>query len=135
MKRSIPVAIALLASLLIVDTAVAQTPKILQAQHFYYDDYEWPVPGEGTTTMTLTGMKSVHVVWLTFVRYTDGKPVDGPVITLLEGSKVKWAPQGGCTYELQLVNSNPPVINMNKPPAMCSLRPGAKAIFKVLAAP
>ena len=36
-------------------------------------------------------------------------------------------------YELQLVNANPPVINMNKPPAMCALRPGAKVIFRILA--
>ncbi len=136
MRISSAVVIAALAAATLPGaTASAQKAKTLPVQNFYFDDYEWPLPGEGTTTMTLTGMKSVHAVWMTFTRYADGKPVtDSPVITLFEGSTIKWAaPQGGCNYELQLVNSNPPVINMNKPPAMCNLRLGAKAIFRILA--
>lgn len=125
-------------------TASAQKPKAVPAKkpaavpaqnYFYFDNYEWPLPSEGTTTMTLTGMKSAHAVMMSLTRYADGKPMpESPVITLLEGSTAKWtAPQGGCNFEVQLVNSNPPVINMMKPPAICNLRSGAKAIFRILA--
>ena len=123
------------AAALVSGNAFAQKAKAAPAQTFYYDDYEWPLPGEGTTTMTLNGMKSVHAVWMTFARYVGGSDMpDAPVITLMEGSTIKWAaPQGGCVYQLQLVNSNPPVINLIKPPSMCAQKPGAKVIFKVLA--
>ena len=133
------VSAAMAAAMMLGGTASAQKGTALPAQNFYFNDYEWPLPAEGatatTTTMTLTGMKSAHAVIMSFTRYTDGKPMpEAPVVTLLEGSTAKWtAPQGGCNFELQLVNANPPVINMNKPPAMCALRPGAKVIFRILA--
>ncbi len=137
MKLSTMFALAAIAATAMTGGTVnAQTPKILPVQnYFYYDDYEFPLPDEGMTTMKLTGMKSAHAVWMTFTRYSDGKPTaDGPVVTLLEGSTAKWtAPQGGCNYELQLVNANPPVINLFKPPAMCNLRLGAKVIFRIMA--
>jgi hypothetical protein len=128
---------AMTATTLLYGAAGAQTPQTLPAQLYYYDDYEWPLPDEGTTTMALGGMKSVHAVSMTFSRYSDGKPVtDSAVFTLLEGSTMRWsAPQGGCTYVLQLVNGNQPAISMTKPTSMCSLRPGAKVIFKILATP
>ena len=120
----------------LIGNAAAQTAKTLPAQHYYYDDYEWPLPGEGTTSMTLNGMKSAHIVWITQVRSAEGKPLaDSAVITLIEGSKTRFAPRGGCTFELELVNANPPVIHMHKPSQMCTLQPGAKVVFKGLAAP
>jgi hypothetical protein len=120
----------------LIGSAAAQTAKTLPAQHYYYDDYEWPLPAEGTTTMTLNGMKSVHIVWMTQVRSAEGKPLtDSAVITLIEGIKTRFAPRGGCSFELELVNANPPVIRMNKPSQMCTLQPGGKVVFKVLAAP
>lgn len=71
----------------LIGNAAAQTAKTLPAQHYYYDDYEWPLPGEGTTSMTLNGMKSAHIVWITQVRSAEGKPLaDSAVITLIEGS-------------------------------------------------
>ena len=128
------VSAAMAAAMMLGGTASAQKGTALPAQNFYFNDYEWPLPGERTTTMTLTGMKSVHAVVMSFTRYSDSNPVaDSPVVTLLEGSTAKWtAPQGGCNYELQLVNANPPVINMAKP-GMCNLRAGAKVIFRILA--
>jgi hypothetical protein len=114
-------------------TAIAQSPG-----NSYYDSTPWPLPGEGgTSAFKLTGMTSAHAVWMSFTRYTDGKPMtDSPVITLLPGSTIKWsAPEGGCNYELELVNANPPLITMKKPWSMCSLKPGAQVIFRILAAP
>jgi hypothetical protein len=108
------------------------------AGNVYYDATPWPLPADGgTSAFRLTGMTSVHAVWIAFNNYVGDKPIaDSPVITLLPGSVVKWsAPQGGCNYELELINANPPLINMRKPSAMCSLRPGAQAIFKIFAAP
>jgi hypothetical protein len=69
-------------------------------------------------------MKSAHAVWMAFTQYTDGKPMlDSAVMTLLPGSTMRWtAPQGSCTYELELVNANPPLINMKKPSSMCYRR-------------
>jgi hypothetical protein len=104
----------------------------------YYDSTPWPLPVEGgTSAFKLTGMTSVHAVWMSFTRYTDGKPLmDSPVITLLPGSTIKWsAPEGGCNYDLELVNANPPLITMKKPWSLCSLKPGAQVIFRILAAP
>lgn len=137
MKISTCVAIALGVSCLLGGVAGAQTGKRLPAQNFYYDDAEWPLPPDGgSTTLTLNGMSSAHAVWMTFSRYTDGKTVtDAPTLTLLEGSTIKWIAPAGCAFELQLVNSNPPVINMRRPSAMCALNPNAKVIFKILAAP
>ena len=138
MKISNAVVIAATAAAMMLGgTASAQKPKAVPAQNFYFNDYEWTLPGERTTTMTLTGMKSVHAVVMSFTRYSDGNPVaESPVITLLEGSTAKWtAPQGGCNYELQLVNASQPVINMTKSPGMCNLRPGAKVIFRILTIP
>jgi hypothetical protein len=116
--------------------ASAQSPNVLPAQNFYFDDSEWPLPDDNrTSALRLTGMRSVHAVWMSFTRYAGGKPMmDSPVITLLEGSTVKWNAPGGCTYELQLVNANPPLINMSKR-QICMLDSGAKAIFRILAAP
>src|SRR5450432_3777693 len=97
------------AAMLLSVSADAQAPNALPAQNFYFDDAEWPLPNERTSALRLTGMTSVHAVWMTFSRYAGGKPVtDSPIITLLDGSTVKWSAPGGCTYELQLVNSNPP---------------------------
>jgi len=134
--QSVDVIAALLAAAaLLAGPAAAQKAKVVPGPVFYYNDYEWPLPVEGTTTMKLNGMKSAHAAWISVLRYSAGPPVeDAPVITLLEGSKARWtAPQGGCNYELQLINSNPPVINMTKPPAVCLTRAGAKVVFKVVA--
>ena len=69
------------------------------------------------------------------IENVGGKPMmDSPVIILLEGSTTKWSAPGGCTYELQLVNSNPPVINMTKR-QICMLDSGGKVVFRILAAP
>jgi hypothetical protein len=120
---------AITAAMLLSGLASAQSPNS------YYSDTPWPVPSEGTSAFRLTGMKSVHAVWMAFTKYADGKPVmDSPVITLLEGSTIKWSPPGGCVYELQLVNSDPPVINMTKR-QICMLDNGGKVIFRILAAP
>ena len=50
---------------------------------------------------------------------------------------VKWsAPQGGCIYDIELVNSNPPVINMRKSSWMpCNATPATHALFRILATP
>ena len=135
MKLVPVIAAALAASAFLAGPAAAQKAKVVPGPVFYYNDYEWPLPVEGTTTMKLNGMKSAHAVWMSVLRYSAGPAVDdAPVITLLEGSKAKWtAPQGGCNYELQLVNSNPPVISMTKPPAVCLTRSGAKVVFRVVA--
>jgi carboxypeptidase C (cathepsin A) len=138
MKHSRAIVLAALAATtLICGAAGAQTPASLPAQNFYYDDSAWPLPAEGATTaLRLTGMTSAHAVWMTFSRFEGGKPVtDSPVIVLLEGSTVKWNPPGGCSHQLQLVNSNPPQINMTRPSSMCALNPGTKVIFKILALP
>jgi hypothetical protein len=114
-------------------TATAQTPG-----NSYYDSTPWPLPVEGgTSAFKLTGMTSAHAVWMSFTQYVGGKPVmDSPIITLLPGSTAQWsAPEGGCNYDLELVNANPPTINMKKPWSMCSLKPGAQVIFRILAAP
>ena len=118
-------------------TAFAQAPGALPAQNFYYDSSAWPLPDEGASTaLRLSGMTSVHAVWMAFSRYDDGKPVtDSPVIALLEGSTIEWTAPGGCSYQLQLVNSNPPQINMSKPRSICALAPGRKVIFKIFALP
>jgi hypothetical protein len=115
--------------------AGAQAPNALPAQNFYFDDAEWPLPNERASALRLTGITSVHAVWMSFTRYAGGKPVmDSPVIALLPGSTVKWSPPGGCEYELQLVNANPPLINMTKR-QICMLEAGSKVIFRILAAP
>jgi hypothetical protein len=119
----------------ITTAMLASGPASAQTPNFYYDDTPWPLPGEGTSAFKLSGMKSVHAVWMAFTRYADGKPVmDSPVITLLEGSTAKWSAPGGCTYELQLVNANPPLINMTKR-QICMLDNGGKVVFRILAAP
>ena len=126
---------AMSAAMLLSVSASAQAPNALPAQNFYYDDAEWPLPNERASALRLTGMTSVHAVWMSFTRYTDGKPMlDSPIIPLLEGSTVKWSAPGGCTYELQLVNANPPFINMSKR-QICTLNQGAKVIFRILALP
>ena len=137
MKLFIRIVITLTAALLFGGVAGAQTGKALPGQNYYYDDQVWPLPADGAmTTFRLTGMTSVHAVWMTFNRYDGGKPVtDHPIIPLLEGSTAKWTAPGGCAFVLELVNANPPVINMRRPSAMCSLLPDAKAVFKILAAP
>jgi hypothetical protein len=138
MKFSYAVAFAAMtAATLLGGAAGAQTPNAQPAQNFYYDDSAWPLPAEGATTaLRLSGMTSVHAVWMTFSRYDGSKPVtDSPVITLMEGSTLKWTAPGGCSYEIELVNANPPQINMKKPYSICALNPGAKVIFKVLALP
>ena len=124
------------AALLFGTSASAQSPNVLPAQNFYYDNSEWPLPdNDHTSALRLSGMNSVHTVWMSFTKFAGGKPVmDSPVITLLEGSTVRWNAPGGCAYELQLVNSNPPLINMNKR-QICTLDSGAKVIFRILAAP
>lgn len=128
---------AVTAATLSCAAAIAQTPGGLPAQNFYYDDAAWPLPEEGASTaLRLTGMPSAHAVWMAFSRYDDGKPVtESPVMALMEGFTVKWTAPGGCGYELLLVNSNPPQINMSKPRSMCALAPGRKVIFKILALP
>jgi hypothetical protein len=115
----------------------AQSPTAVPAQNFYYDNSAWPLPDENrATALRLSGMTSAHAVWMTFSRFDGGKPVtDSPVIALLEGSTHNWIAPGGCTYELQLVNANPPQINMKKLSSICVLNAGAKVIFKILAAP
>jgi hypothetical protein len=115
--------------------ALAGGPAGAQSPNFYYDDTPWPLPNENTSGFRLTNMKSAHAVWMSFTRYADGKPMmDSPVITLLPGSTVNWSAPGGCTYELQLVNADPPMINMTKR-QRCMLDAGQKVIFRILAAP
>ena len=128
---------AMAAATLLGGGAGAQSPAAMPAQNFYFDDSAWPLPDEHkATALRLTGMHSVHAVWMTFSRFDGGKPVtDSPVIALLEGSTHQWTAPGGCTYELQLVNADPPLINMKKLSWVCALNPGAKVIFKILAAP
>ena len=124
---------AFIATTVLGGVALAQMPG-----SSYYDSTPWPLPVEGATSaFKLTGMTSAHAVWMSFTRYTDGKPaMDSPVIVLLPGSTAKWsAPEGGCNYDLELVNANPPLITMKKPWSMCSLKPGAQVIFRILAAP
>ena len=139
MKIASALTIASLAAITLLGEATsAQTPAGTSGRTVYYDDTPWPLPGDGATSaFRLTGMTSVHAVMLSFTQYVGGKPaMDSPVITLLPGSTVKWsAPEGGCSYELELVNANPPAINMKKPSSMCSLRPGAQVIFRIFAAP
>src|SRR3954464_11364293 len=106
-------------AILFAASAIAQSPG-----NSYYDSTPWPLPGEGgTSAFRLTGMTSAHAVWMSFTQYVGGKPMmDSEVITLLPGSTARWnAPEGGCGYELELVNASPPVINMKKQWSMCSL--------------
>jgi hypothetical protein len=121
---------------LLVGSASAQKPGVAPAQMFYDGAYEFAaLPADGaTTTMPLTGLKTAHAAWLTFVKFTAGAPAqDSQVIALMEGVTVKWA--GGkesCVYELRLAAS-PPAITMTKPSGMCSLKPPGNAVFRVLA--
>jgi hypothetical protein len=138
MKLSNALVIAVMTTTALYGVRVgAQSANGLPAQNFYYDNSAWPLPEENKpTALRLAGMNSVHAVMMTFSHYEGGKPVTGsPIITLLEGSTANWNPPGGCSYELQLVNENPPVINMRKTSFFCALLPGAKVIFKILALP
>ena len=129
---------ALAATALLGGVAGAQTSGGANAGNAYYENTPWPLPADGATSaFKLNGMTAVHAVWMSFTEYVGGKPMmDSPVITLLPGSTTKWtAPEGGCNYELELVNANPPLINMKKPSSLCSLKPGAQVIFRILATP
>ena len=118
--------------------AISQPAYSQPAGALYYDQTPWPLPDDNSVSaFKLNGMTSAHAVWMAFTNYAGEKPaLDSPVMTLLAGSTVRWsAPQGGCTYELELVNANPPVINMKKPYSICSLKPGAQVLFRIYAAP
>lgn len=126
------------ASALSAATARAQAQPTTTAGNYYYDATPWPLPVDGVSAFRLTGMTSAHAVVLAFTQYPGGKPaMDSPVMTLLPGSIAKWtAPQGGCAYELELVNSNPPVINMRKSAWLpCASTPATHALFRILATP
>ena len=118
--------------------AQAQSEPTTTAGNFYFENTPWPLPGDGTSALKLSGMTSAHAVMLAFTSYPGGKPMmDSPVMTLLPGSIVKWsAPQGGCIYDIELMNSNPPVINMRKSSWMpCNATPATHALFRILATP
>ncbi|MDB5812487.1 MAG: hypothetical protein JWN94_4609 [Betaproteobacteria bacterium] len=124
--------------LAIAASALLCGPAAAQSQNMYYDSTPWPLPADGSTSVfKLNGMTTAHAIMMSFTRYADGKPVtDSPIITLMPGSTARWsAPEGGCTYELELVDANPPLINMKKPYSICSLRTGNSAIFRILAIP
>jgi hypothetical protein len=136
MKHANAFIFAVMTAAMLPGAAARAQSTALPAQNFYFDNSEWPLPeSERTSALRLTGMNSVHAVWMSFTKYAGGKPMmDSPVFMLLEGSTVKWNAPGGCNYELQLVNANPPLINMTKR-QICTLDSGAKVIFRILAAP
>lgn len=122
----------------VAPAAQAQSEPTTAAGNFYFENTPWPLPGDGTSALKLSGMTSAHAVMLAFTSYPGGKPMmDSPVMTLLPGSIVKWsAPQGGCIYDIELVNSNPPVINMRKSSWIpCNSTPATHALFRILATP
>jgi hypothetical protein len=137
MKISSAIAVAtMLAAAALTGSASAQKSRVAPAQIFYDGAYEAAaLPAEGaTTTLNLTGLKTAHAAWLTFVKFTGGAQVQDPqIITLMEGVTVKWA--GGkesCVYEMRLV-ANPPAITISRSSSVCALKPPGNAVFRVLA--
>jgi hypothetical protein len=137
MKFSSTIAVAtILIGALLAGDASAQKSNVTPAQMYFNDTYEVPaLPTDGgTIALNLTGMKTVHAAWLTFVKFTGGSPAqDSQVIPLMEGVTVKWS--GGkesCVYELRLVSS-PAAITITRPSGMCALKPPGNAVFRILA--
>jgi hypothetical protein len=115
------------------NSAMAQ--KTLPPQTFFDDPVEVVLPGEGATaSIALTGLKSAHAAWLTFIKFTDSKPVqDAQVLSLMEGVTVKWAgTRENCIYELRLVPS-PPAVTVTRSSGMCALKAPGNALFRVFA--
>lgn len=115
-------------------TAGAQKSTVAPASEFFDNAYEAALPAEGTVTLPLTGLKTVRAAWVTFVKFTNGAPVqDAQVMTLMEGVMVKWAgTKESCVYEVRLVAS-PPAITMTKQAGMCALKAPGNAVLRVLA--
>ncbi len=135
MKHHNVIAISALAVALAAGNACAQGTKVGPAQVFFDEAFEVTLPANNTFQIKLDGLKSVRAVWITFAGYPGGKPPRLPqVITLMEGVTARWgAPDEGCTYELKLADGGAPVINMKKAAAVCTLRDGEKAKFRILA--
>lgn len=114
-------------------TACAQ--RVSAPQMFFNDALEVAMPADGVTAnVPLSGLKTAHTAWVTFVKFTEGKPVDdAQVITIMEGVVVKWAgTRDNCVYELRLVPS-PAALTFTKSAGMCALKPPGNAVFRVTA--
>ena len=113
----------------------AGAQQVINTQAYFNDALEVAMPPDGTTTtLPLTGLKSAHAAWVTFIKFTEGKPVDdAQVMSIMQGVTVKWAgTRDNCIYELRLVPS-PPALTINKTSGMCNLKPPGNAVFRVLA--
>jgi hypothetical protein len=137
MKISSAIAVATMTiGALLAGGASAQKSKVTPAQMYFDDAYEVAaLPADGSSTsLELTGLKTAHAAWLTFVTFTGGSPArDSQVISLMEGVTVKWS--GGkesCVYELRLVTS-PAAVTITRPSGMCALKPPGNAVFRILA--
>ncbi len=125
--------IAILAIAATAGSAFAQ--KVAPAPVFFDDSVEVIMPADGViTTVPLTGLKTARAAWLTFVRFTEGKPVqDAQVISLMEGVTVRWAgTKENCVYELKLATS-PAGVTIQKSAGMCALKAPGHAVFRILA--
>ncbi len=114
--------------------ANAQASKVATAPVFFDNAYEAALPGEGTVTLPLTGLKTARVAMVTFVKFANGAPVqDAQVMTVMEGVTVKWAgTKESCVYEVRLVPS-PAAVTMTKAAGMCALKPPGNAMLRVIA--
>ena len=115
-------------------TAGAQKSTVAPAPVLFDNAYEATLPAEGTVTLPLTGLKTARAALVTFVKFTNGAPVqNAQVMTLMEDVMIKWAgTKESCVYEVRLV-ANPPALTMTKQAGMCALKPPGNAVFRVLA--
>ena len=137
MKFSSAIAAAIMTiGALVAGGASAQKSSVTPAQMYFNDAYEVAaLPADGaSTSVELTGLKTAHAAWVTFVKFTGGAAAqDSQVISLMEGVTVKWS--GGkesCVYELRLVPS-PAAVKITRPSGMCALKPPGNAVFRILA--
>lgn len=131
-SRSLALA-ATLAAASSVGSAHAQ--QVAAPQMYFNNALEVAMPPDGvTTTIPLTGLKVAHGAWVTFVKFTQGKPVqDAQVMSIMEGVTVNWAgTKENCVHELRLVPS-PAALTIVRTGGMCALKPPGNAIFRVIA--
>lgn len=133
MRTSRAIAFAAIVAATAAGSALAQ--KVAPAPTYFDNAVEAAMPADGaTTTIPLTGLATARGAWLTFVRFSEGKPVqDAQVISLMEGVTVRWAGTNeNCVHDLKLIPS-PPAVTIQKSAGMCALKAPGNAIFRVLA--
>lgn len=133
MKISRAIALSTLVATTTAGSALAQ--RAASAPTYFDNAVEVVMPADGAiTTVPLPGLTTARAAFLTFVRFTDGKPVqDAQVLSLMEGVTVKWAgTRENCVHDLKLVPS-PPAVTIQRSAGICALKAPGNAIFRVLA--